>query len=440
MPRATRVRYLVLAAGCGLGLLTYIQRQGFVRAIPEIRKTLDLDSEQVGYLATAFLVAYGAFQVPCGLLGDRLGARHLLTVLVLGWSLLTAATALIAFLPAGLAWTFFLLLGVRFLFGMFQSGGFPVWARVVADWMPLAERASAQGMVWMFSRLGGALSPFLFLWLFQYFDETWSTPLVILAGLGLVWCALFWPWFRNRPEEMQQVNDAERRVIETGRAPPASQQAESIPWSEMLRSPSVWGLCLMYGFVGFAGNFFTNLLPDYLDKDRQLTKEMTTNLTSLPLALGVISCAMGGFLSDWIIRRWGIRKWGRRLIGGSGLILAGGAILAVPWAEPTWLLAVLLGASFFGNDMMLGPAWASCADIGGRGAGTLSGAMNMTGNLFGAAGMAFAGWMFHRGHAELLFFVFACSYALAALCWLMVDVTKPLTQQPRQGVQESTAD
>src|SRR5262245_18439498 len=104
MPRATRFRYLVLATGCGLGLLTYIQRQGFVRAIPEIRKSLDLDSDQVGYLAFAFLLAYGLFQIPCGLLGDRFGARHLLTLLVLGRSFLTAATALIAFLPAGLVW------------------------------------------------------------------------------------------------------------------------------------------------------------------------------------------------------------------------------------------------------------------------------------------------------------------------------------------------
>jgi hypothetical protein len=40
--------------------------------------------------------------------------------------------------------------------------------------------------------------------------------------------------------------------------------------------------------------------------------------------------------------------------------------------------------------------------------------------------MALAGAMLQRGHAELLFVVFACSYGLAALCWLAVDVTKPL--------------
>ena len=39
------------------------------------------------------------FQVPGGLLGDRLGGRRVLTILVLGWSLLTGAVALAALLP-----------------------------------------------------------------------------------------------------------------------------------------------------------------------------------------------------------------------------------------------------------------------------------------------------------------------------------------------------
>jgi len=437
------VRFQVLAIGCGLALLTYIQRQGFVRAMPEVQKTLKFGAEQMGFLSSIWLIAYGIFQVPCGLLGDRLGARHLLTMLVLGGSLFTAATAAVAFFPAGVGATFAALIFLRFLFGAFQAGGFPVWARVVADWVPPPERGSAQGIVWMFSRAGGAMAPFLFLWLFQFFG-TWSTPLVVLGALGLVWCALFWPWFRNRPEEMPRVNDAERQLIATGRVAPdetASPERETrnaprsvlhpphstpTPWSRMLQSRSVWGLCLMYGFVGFAGNFTTNLLPIYLDNNLHLSEQTTTTLTSLPLVLGTVSCAVGGLVSDWIIRHWGSRKWGRRCNGGLGLILAGLTILAVPWAEPTWLLALLLSASFFCNDLNMGPAWAASADVGGRYAGTISGAMNMTGQLFGAVGMAFAGIMLHHNETELLFLVFAGCYGLAAFCWLAVDVTKPL--------------
>jgi hypothetical protein len=76
---------------------------------------------------------------------------------------------------------------------------------------------------------------------------------------------------------------------------------------------------------------------------------------------------------------------------------------------------------------MMGSAWASCADVGERYAGTVSGTMNMIGQFAGAAGMYFAGVMLQSGRAETLFIVFGCSYALAALCWMAVDVTRPLS-------------
>ena len=69
--RATRMRYAVLAVGCGLALLTYVHRQSFVRAHPVIGQALDLNKAQFGYLQFAFLIGYGIFQMPCGLLGDR---------------------------------------------------------------------------------------------------------------------------------------------------------------------------------------------------------------------------------------------------------------------------------------------------------------------------------------------------------------------------------
>ncbi len=326
--------------------------------------------------------------MPGGLLGDRFGGRHLLSILVLCWSLLTGAVALTVFLPTG--WLpFAFLLVVRFLFGALQAGGFPALARVLADWMPVRQRGLAQGMVWTFSRVGGALAPLLFLKLLQVCGG-WAPPFWLLAGLGLLWCAGFWPWFRNRPEEMKHVNAAERELIESGR-PVAPARAGPLPWSRFLRSRSVWGLCLMYGFGGFAGNFITSLLPVYLRDHRKLSDEMTAWLSGLPLACGVVSCVMGGVLSDWLIRRTGNRKWGRRVVGCVSMALAGLAVLFTIWVDEVWLLAVLFSAMFFFNDASMGPAWAACADVGERHAGTLSGAMNMTGSLLGAAGMGLAG-------------------------------------------------
>jgi ACS family glucarate transporter-like MFS transporter len=436
----SNVRYQVLAAACSLAVLTYVLRQGFVGGTPYIKESLGLNDEQVGYLAAVWLVAYGIFQVPGGLLCDWFGGRHLLTILVLGWALLTGAVALTALFPVGGWLAFAFLLVLRFLFGALQAGGFPALARVLTDWMPMQQRGFAQGLVWTFSRLGGAVAPLLYLWLFRACGG-WAPPFWLLACLGLLWCAGFWPWFRNRPSEMKQVNDAERELIESGRppsplpSPPGGEGrvrgATPLPWSSFLRSRNVWALCLMYGFTGFSGNFITSLLPVYLRDHRRLSDEAAAWLSGLPLACGIVSCVLGGVVSDGLIRRLGDRKWGRRLVGLVSLALAGVAVVFVPWVEETWLLAALFSAMFFFNDANIGPAWASCADVGEDYAGTLSGAMNMVGAFLGAAGMAFAGYCFRRDWDVPVFVTFACSYALASLSCLAVDVTKPLlTKEP----------
>ncbi len=429
--RPTRVRYQVLAVACSVAVVTYIHRVGFTTASTEIKSDLGLSTPELGYLMSAFLLAYGAFEVPGGLLADRFGVRNLLTILVLGWSFMTGIITIATIFPT-VAAAFFVLLVLRFLFGMFQAGGFPSLSRMMTDWMTRQERASAQGLIWMSSRVGGALAPLLLGALFSLFD--WKSALWIVTGLGILWCVLFWPWYRNRPEEMRQVNLQEKQIIESGRGQIFHGH---LAWSMLFRSRSVWGLCLMYGFGGFSATFFITMLPDYLQNHRGLTAEQTRWLTSLPLACGIVACAVGGFLSDWFIRHTGNRKWGRRLNGAVGLTLAGMAILSTIWVQNVYWLGTLLCFTFFCNDINMGPAWAACGDIGERYAGTVGGAMNMIGNLAAALMTTISGRLlgreepiylgdFHFQGRDLLFVIFGLFFIMAALCWLLVDVTQPV--------------
>src|SRR5262249_33667008 len=158
-------------------------------------------------------------QIPGGLLGDRVGSRHLLTVLVLGWSLLSGLTALAADMPrdavlgvaGGASVPLLFLLLLRFLFGLFQAAEFPSLSRVVGGWVPGPERGLARGVVWTCSRRGGATVPFLFAGMLLLFGA-WTTPFWVMAALGLLWCACFWPWFRNRPTEMPGASAEECRL------------------------------------------------------------------------------------------------------------------------------------------------------------------------------------------------------------------------------------
>ena len=130
---------------------------------------------------------------------------------------MTAGVAAVVLLPRVYSVQLGFLLALRFLFGMFQAGTFPVLSRLIADWMPTTERGSAQGFIWMCSRAGGVLAPMVMVWLYHRLGN-WRSPLVLGAGLGVLWCLAVWPWLRNRPEQMPRVNAAERALIAAGRA------------------------------------------------------------------------------------------------------------------------------------------------------------------------------------------------------------------------------
>jgi ACS family glucarate transporter-like MFS transporter len=431
-PRQTNVRYLVLGCACLLALVAYVQRLTFTALSPDLKGSLHLDDRQMGYLWAMFLFTYGVFEVPWGVLGDRFGVRHLLTLIAVASALLTGAVALVIFLPVETAGPLAFLLLLRFLFGLFQAGLFPQISRMMADWMPMRERATAQGLIWMNSRLGGALAPLLLAALIAQYGA-WPQALAGLTVLGVLAPLGFWWWFRNRPEEMKRVNAAELESIAAGRVGAAGGPVR-VPWGRILRSPSVWALCGLYGFGGFAANFFVTFLPIYLRDYRHLTPDVTKWMSSLPLACGIGGCVLGGILSDAIIRTTGNRKWGRRVSGMVGQTGAGLAFLATIWVQDSVALAVLLGITFFCNDLGMGPAWAACSDVGERFAGTIGGKMNMVGNMAGGLGMLVAGQLLAAGQETLIFIVFACSFWLSALCWLGLDVTRPVTaDQPVAG-------
>ena len=262
---------------------------------------------------------------------------------------------------------------------------------MIADW--IRRRAGfAQGMLWTCTRLGGAVARCV-LWLISALGG-WETPFWITASLVLLWCAFVWPWFRDQPAEMRKVNAAERDLIAAGRNK-VPVTVQRLPWSTFLRSRNVWALSLMYGFQGFGGNFITSLLPIYLRDHRNLSKETTAWMSGWPLACGIVSCLLGGVLSDRLIRRLGSRTWGRRIVSCVALSLAAAGVLTPIWADSVFLAGAGFGAMFFFNDANLGPAWAACARSANS---TLvcqsEWAMNMTGS-FSVRRAAFAA-RFHR--------------------------------------------
>src|SRR5207244_4410892 len=174
MSPPTHARYRVVALATGLGMITYLDRACISTLSPGITRDLALSTVQMGYVFTVFQLAYALFEIPTAWWADRRGTRSVLTRIVIWWSCLTAAT--------GAAFSYPVLLVVRFLFGMGEAGAWPCVARTFSRWIPRRERGTVQGVFFAGAHMVGGLTPALVLWLLRYLS--WREIFVCFGTVG----------------------------------------------------------------------------------------------------------------------------------------------------------------------------------------------------------------------------------------------------------------
>jgi len=413
------VRYVVLAWACSLSMLTYIDRVCIKQVGGDMRFDLGLTEQQFGWVFSAFGLAYALFEVPSGWLGDRFGPRLVLCRIVLWWSFFTAATGSVLYFNWELGPFVFgslgLLLIIRFLFGAGEAGAYPNTARALRNWFPYARRGLAQGLLWTFGRWGGAIAPALIAVFALPFG--WRGAFIAFGILGALWVVAFAYYFRNSPAEHEGVNDAERAFIqekgdEKARLP--------ISWSTMLSSPTLWCLSGMYFFSNAGWCFFITWDVKYYESVLGLTGTPLLMASGAPLFFGGVACLLGGFVTDRQVRIWG-RRWGRTLQGFIAYFL--GAcffVLALIADMPILAVVSLCVASFF-KDFAMAVSWSTCIDIGHRYSGTVSGFMNMVGNLGTFVAPPFVAYLAEQGEWGFALVFSACMFFLACACWLFIN-------------------
>ncbi len=413
--RPTRARRTMLAFALGATAVAYLDRVCISTAAPAIKTDLGLDDAQMGYVFSAFTLAYALFEVPSGWLADRFGARLMLTRIVVWWSAMTAAT--------GLAQGFTSLVALRGLFGMGEAGVFPSLTRAFGRWLPLRERGTAFGLTLMSAALGGALTQPLVVALLA--RVSWRLAFPIFGSVGLAYAIAWYAWFRDDPREHRSVNAAELAVI--GADPPGAHPA--VPWGTLLRNRNLAALCAMYFGAIYGWYFYLTWLPTYLLRARGFDLTTVGWLAALPL-LGIATGSfVGGFLSDALTRRHGARI-GLRTPGVIGLPLAALAIVAAVLTPDPRTSAYCLAAAAGLAALGVAPGWSVCLAIGGRHAGVVSGAMNTFGNLGGVMSPVVVGWCLTLwGSWEAPLYTVAGFYVFAAVCWLGVDPTESLDLQ-----------
>jgi sugar phosphate permease len=410
--KQSHVRWFVLFLLCLMYLITYMDRVNISATAPLISKEFSFDKITMGIIFSAFAWAYALFQVPGGWLGDRFGPRVVLGIIVAYWSAMTALTAR----ATGLV-SFWI---IRFLFGIGEAGAFPTATRAMQLWFPKEERGIVQGITHSASRLGAAIAPPITVAIMVAYG--WRMVFYVFGLIGLAWSILFFLVYSNMPEEHKRVNRAElahiRGVNETGDIQRVNiQEKPTVPWSVLLKHPNMWAIMGAYFTYVYCLWIFLSWLPSYLVDYRHFSLLKMGYFASLPLFAGVVGDTAGGWVTDLLLVKTKNVKLARRSVAIVGMLGCGAFILPAAFTTNSYTAVYCLTGAMFFLECVIGPAWAVPMDVGGEYSGTVSGMMNMAGNIGGALSPTVFGFLVAYGSWIAPFVVAACLLFLGAAVW-----------------------
>ncbi len=418
-------RYWLVVGMFLLSMLLYVDRVCISSAKGEIQRDLHLSETQMGWVLSVFALGYALFQVPTGMMADRLGPRKVLSGVVTFWSLFTALTA------AASGYTSMLV--CRFLFGAGEAGAFPGCARAVYSWIPMSERGLVQGVTFSGARFGAAFSLPVIAWTVSHLG--WRASFVILGLIGIAWAAFWCCWFRDDPKLHPRISPDELDLILRTRQQSAGpdEVVPSLTAGMLCRSRNVWLLMWQYFCSNFTFFFALSWLFPYLRSRYHLEMVQAGFYAAAAPLAGAFGNWTAGALIDIIYRRG---RWtaSRRFPAMLGFALATtGLILSIQMDTPLGAV-VFLSLAAFGADMTIAPSWSVCVDIGRQHAGTVSGTMNMAGNLGSfITALAFPYLLKWSGTYDTFFYVGAGLNAVAMVAWMFTQPNQPLERTVRAG-------
>ena len=382
---------LVLFMVCLMYGLTYIDRINVNTAGPVFQKDLHLSTVQLGWVFSAFGWAYLALQVWGGWLSDRFGARLTLTVCGVIWAAATMLTGLVGSLTA--------LILCRVLLGLGEGATFPTATRALADWMPAEKRGFAQGITHAFARLGNFFTPGLVAWLIKI--SSWRVSFIVLGGVSLIWSLVWWFYFRDNPATHRGITQAELAVL-PDYASKKDRKKDPVPWGALVKRMAP--VTLVYFCYGWTLWLYLTWLPSFFMHGYKLNLKNSALFASGVYLLGVVGDAVGGWVSDYILKRTGDRNKARRNLVIAGFLLSLAFMIPVLRSHDLNTVALCLSAAFFFAEFTIGPFWAIPMDIAPRFSGTASGLMNIGSALAAAVSPLVAGYVIQKtGNWDLPF-------------------------------------
>ncbi|MFM0690318.1 MFS transporter [Paraburkholderia strydomiana] len=409
-------RWFVVALLFLAGVINYLDRSALSIAAPLIQKDLNFSHAQMGVVFSSFFVGYALFNFVGGVLSDKVGAKRVFGTAMGVWSLFCGATALATGIGS--------LIVLRVLFGMGEGPFSSSNSKMVNNWFPRKEVASAIGVISSGTPLGGALAGPVVGFMAVQFGWRWAFVAIML--LGLLWLVFWVATTTEHPQQNSRVTSDEMQLILAGQADEHalahSADGSKLGLGHFLRKPIILATAFAFFSYNYVLFFFLSWFPTYLTEAHHLSLRDMSIATVIPWVLGSIGLAAGGFISDLILRLTGKPLLSRKIVLGTCLGAAAVCVALAGRVASTESAVALMSVSIFFLYVTGAVYWAVIQDTVPREhVGGVGGFVHLLANLAGVIGPAVTGFIVQATHGAYgSAFVLAGGIAvLGAVCSLV---------------------
>ena len=411
----------VLLVLCLMSFLMYIDRTNISTAALAIRQDLHLSDSQLGLVFSAFAVTYAIAMIPGGFIADKLGSRRMLAICGILWGVGTLMT--------GLAGGVVTLVLARFVVGLGESPIVPSSARALTSWMTPDRRGFAQGITHASARLGNASTPVLVAMLIAAFS--WHAAFIVLGAASLLWVVLWFWYYRDDPRDHPMISERD-----LARLPSQVSGRAAIPmrWKPLLKA--LWPASMASFCHGWILWFFLNWVPSYFSETYHMDIKHSAIFSSGIFLAGVVGTTLGGWFSDFLLRRTGNIRRARQITISMGFLCP--IVCFIPMflhPEPTFAAAALAGALFL-SEFVTAPLWAVAMDLAPNHAATSSSIMNTGLAVAAAVSPLLIGWIVdHSQSWQPVFAVSICFMLLGPVAARFIRPDRPYLGENESGTE-----
>lgn len=243
-------------------------------AVVSITGDLQLDASSTGIILSAFFLGYAIMQIPGGWLADKFGAKRVLLMAVIMWSIFTGLTAI--------AWSLTAMIVIRFLFGIGEGGFQPSSSKIIATIFPKEERGRAMSIMLTSGGIVSLIVPLLAAYLLGTIG--WRMMFIIIGAIGAIIAFLYWKYIKL-PQEEAAIAGTENIT-------------NKVNFKELLKTPLMWNLIIAY-FCIYAVNWgLVSWIPTYLQKNRGLDLMSIGWAQTIPAITTIIGVYGSGYIID----------------------------------------------------------------------------------------------------------------------------------------------